>query len=106
MCKIRNETIRIKMEVKKDMLKETEEQQVRWCCHSMRMEDCRIARQVAERTPQGKGGAAEQPTHGRMGLGTASKAETSRLKNISIKISGGNELYLWVEENCFHRKKL
>jgi hypothetical protein len=37
----------------------------------------------------GKGGAADQSGHGRMGLGTAWKKETSRMKNISIESSGG-----------------
>jgi hypothetical protein len=36
------------------MSQRTEEQQLRWCGHVMRVEDCRIARQVAEWNPQGK----------------------------------------------------
>jgi hypothetical protein len=51
-------------------------------------------------THRGKGGAADQSIHGRMGLGTAGKGETSRMKNVSIESSGGKELRLWVEENC------
>jgi hypothetical protein len=42
------------MRMKEDILQETEEQQLRWCGDIMRMEDCRIARQVAEWNPQGK----------------------------------------------------
>jgi hypothetical protein len=49
---------------------------------------------------RGKGGAADQSVHGRMGLGTACKGETSRVKNISIESPGGRKLCLWVEENC------
>jgi hypothetical protein len=40
--------------MKKDTLQETEEQQLRWHGHVMRMEDCRIAIQVAEWNPRGK----------------------------------------------------
>jgi hypothetical protein len=47
MDRIRNETIGKKMRMKKGILQETE-QQLRRCGHVMRMEDCRIARQVAE----------------------------------------------------------
>jgi hypothetical protein len=56
---------------------------------------------LKNRNPRGKGGAADhQSTHGRMGLRTARKEETSRLENISIESSGRNKLYLWVEVNC------
>jgi hypothetical protein len=50
-----------------------------------------------------KGGAADQSIHGRMGLGTAGKGETSRM-NVSIESFGGKKSCLWVEENCIHRK--
>jgi hypothetical protein len=53
MDKVRNETIRTKMGMTEDILQKIE-QQLRWYGHVMRMEDCRIARQVAERNPQGK----------------------------------------------------
>jgi hypothetical protein len=60
------------------------------------MEDCRIARQVAEwNPPGGNGGAGDQSAHGRTGLGTACKAETSRMKKISIKSSGGKNIFVW-----------
>jgi hypothetical protein len=39
------------MGMKKDILQKIE-QQLRWYSHVMQMEDCRIARQVAEWTPQ------------------------------------------------------
>jgi hypothetical protein len=45
-------------------------------------------------THKGKGGVADKSTHGRLGLGTTCKAETSRMENASVKSSAG------VEENC------
>jgi hypothetical protein len=54
MDRIRNETIRTKMGLKKDILQEIEEQKLRWYGHVMRMEDSKIARQVSEWNPQGK----------------------------------------------------
>jgi hypothetical protein len=45
MDRIRNETIRTKMGMKKDILQEID---------VMRMDDCRTARQVAHWNPQGK----------------------------------------------------
>jgi hypothetical protein len=54
MERIRNETIRTKMGMKKNILQVIGEQQLRWYGHIMEMEDCRIARQVAEWNPQGK----------------------------------------------------
>jgi hypothetical protein len=50
-------------------------------------------------THRGREAAADQSTRGRMGLGTACKAETSRMKNVSIESSGGRKLCFWVEEN-------
>jgi hypothetical protein len=60
----RNETIRTKMGMKRDVLQETEEQQLGWRGHVVRTEDCRIAGQVAQWNPQGKGGAADQAAMG------------------------------------------
>jgi hypothetical protein len=37
-------------------------------------------------THRGKGGAADQSIQRRMGLGTACKEETSRMKNVSIAL--------------------
>jgi hypothetical protein len=54
-------------------------------------------------THRGKGGAADQSIHGRMGLGTAYKEET--LKNDSMVSSGGRKSYLRVEENCVFTEK-
>jgi hypothetical protein len=54
MNRVRDETIRAKMGLKKDILQEIAEQQLRWYGHVMQMDDCRIARQVAEWNPQGK----------------------------------------------------
>jgi hypothetical protein len=105
MDRFRNETIRTKMGMKKDILQEIEEQKLRCYGHVVRMEGCRIARQVAECNPQGKGGAADHSIHGRMGLGTACKGETSWMKNVRIESSGRKRLYLWFEENCAFTEK-
>jgi hypothetical protein len=78
-----NETIRTKMGMKKHILQEIEGQKIRRYGHIMRMEDCRIDGQVPEWNPQGV-----QSTCGRMGLGTTCKAETSKMKNVSIESSG------------------
>jgi hypothetical protein len=47
-----------------------------------------------------KRGAADWLIHGRMGLVTVCKEETSWMKTVSIVSSGGRKLCLWVEENC------
>jgi hypothetical protein len=57
-------------------------------------------------THRGKGGMADQSIHRRVGLGTAHKGETSRMKNVLIVSSGGRKLCLWVEENCVPTEKL
>jgi hypothetical protein len=50
-------------------------------------------------TDRGNGGATDQSIHGSVGLGTACKEETSRMKNGSIKSSVGKHyINLWVEE--------
>jgi hypothetical protein len=54
MDKIRNEAIRTKMGIKKNIVQEIEEQQLRWSGHVKRMEDGKIVRRVAEWKPQGK----------------------------------------------------
>jgi hypothetical protein len=56
-------------------------------------------------THKGKGGVADQSTHGRIGLGAAYKKETSRMKNVSVESSGGKKLCLWIEENCVSKEK-
>jgi hypothetical protein len=56
-------------------------------------------------THRGTGGAADQSIHGRMGLGTACKGETLRMKNVSIESSGGNKICLCVKENCVFTEK-
>jgi hypothetical protein len=48
MMRFRNEAIRTKVGIKKDILQLIGEQQIRRPGHVMRMEGCRIARQVAE----------------------------------------------------------
>jgi hypothetical protein len=51
------------------------------------MEGYIITRQVAECNPHGKAGGGSQSAHGRKRLGTACKAETSRLKSVLIESS-------------------
>jgi hypothetical protein len=50
MHRVRNETIRTKMGLKKDILRDIENQQLRWYSYGLvtRIQDCRIARHVAE----------------------------------------------------------
>jgi hypothetical protein len=48
-------------------------------------------------THRGKGGAADQILHGRMGLGTACKEE--RLKNISIESLERKKICVFTENN-------
>jgi hypothetical protein len=90
------------MGMKKDILPEIEEQQLRWYGLVLQMEDCRTAKQDADGTHRGKGGVANQSIHGRMGLGTGYKEETLRMKNVLIESSGVKTLCLWVEENCVY----
>jgi hypothetical protein len=61
-------------------LQEVEEQQLRWYGRVMRMEYCRIARRVAEWKPQ--------ETKRRDAPVNTCKAETSRMKTVSIERSG------------------
>jgi hypothetical protein len=56
-------------------------------------------------THRGKGAAAEQSARGRMGLGPACKEETSRIKNVHIKISGGKRLCRWFQKNYVYTEK-
>jgi hypothetical protein len=55
------------------------------------MEGRRIITLAIEWNPQWKRRCGRQSAHGRMGLGTACKAETSRMENASI-------------ENCVEKK--
>jgi hypothetical protein len=54
MDNIRNEAIRTKIGIKKNIVQETEEQQLGWCDHVKRMEDGKTVKQVAEWKLQGK----------------------------------------------------
>jgi hypothetical protein len=59
------------------------------------MEDCKIARQVAEWNPQGKR-RHNRPVNTWDGI----RDSMQRMKNVSIVSSGGRKLCLWVEEYC------
>jgi hypothetical protein len=94
MDKIRNKTVATKMEVTEDILQEIAEQQLKWCGHVMRMEGCIIAKQIVECNPQAnKRHAAHQSAYGRMKLGRACKAETSRIKNVRSRALEGKNVF-------------
>jgi hypothetical protein len=81
--RIRCESIRIETGMKNDVLQKTEEQQLcKW-------RTAELLDRLQNGTHRGCVGVADQSTHGRMGLGAACKAETSRLKNISIENFAG-----------------
>jgi hypothetical protein len=101
MDRIRNETIRTKMGMKKDILHETEEQQLRWYSHVVRMEDCGIARQVAEWNPQGRP------------VNTWKDGIRGNMQRTNLKDGECFDRELWrkkimfgVEENCVHHRKI
>jgi hypothetical protein len=56
---------------------------------------------LQNRTHRERGGAADQSTHGRIGLRTACEAETSRMKNVSIEKSGRKNYFLRLKETVF-----
>jgi hypothetical protein len=94
---IRNETIVTKMRLKEGILQEIEERQLRWYGHVIRIENCRM-------DPQGTRDATDQSTHEGMGLGTAGKAETLGMKNVSIERSGGKRFMSLCSGNpCIHK---
>jgi hypothetical protein len=85
MDRIRNETIRTKMGTKKDLLQET--------AMSCEWTIAELLHRLQNGTHKRKGGVGNQSVHGRMGLGTACKGETLRMKNVSIVSSGARKLY-------------
>jgi hypothetical protein len=91
MDKIRNETIRTEMVMKKDVVQETE-QQLRWRGCVMQMEDCRIARQVAEWNPQGNRRRGRPVSTRSYGLRVRKQRRNLRTKNVSIPSSGGEKI--------------
>jgi hypothetical protein len=66
----------------------------------MRMEDCRIARQVAEWNPQGKRRRGRAVDTWKEGIRDSMQSENLRTRNVSSVSSGGGKLRPWVEENC------
>jgi hypothetical protein len=81
------------MGLKKDILQEVEEQQLRWYGYVMRMEDCTIARQVAEWNPQGKRRLGRPvSTVYKDGIrDSARKNPHGWMKNVSIESYGGRK---------------
>jgi hypothetical protein len=57
-------------------------------------------------THRGNEDAADQSTRGRIGLGTACKAETSRMKNISVEDSGGTSHVFELRKTVYSLKFL
>jgi hypothetical protein len=85
MARISNKTIRTKMGMKRHIKSKTRTAiKMVWPCHANGG--------LQNGTHRGKGGgAAEQTTNGRMGLGTACKEETSRINDILIEITEGKK---------------
>jgi hypothetical protein len=54
-------------------------------------------------TRREKGGTADQSTHGKLGLGTVCKEETSEMRNVLIENFEGKNYIFGFEENCIHR---
>jgi hypothetical protein len=101
---VKNETIGTKMGMKKDILQEIGEHQLRWLGHVMRMEDCRIAKQVAECNPQGKRRCGRPVSAWKDGIRDSMQRRNLRMKNVSIESCGGKKICLWFEENGIHRE--
>jgi hypothetical protein len=55
-------------------------------------------------THKGTAGASDQSIHGRMGLGTACKEETLRMKNISIENSGWEKIVFGLRKSVYPQK--
>jgi hypothetical protein len=93
------------MGMKKDILKEIKYSNEDGMATSCKWRTAELLDRVQNGTHKGKEGIADQSTHGRMGLRTAYKEETSRMKNVSIKSSGEKNLHLWFKENCVFTEK-
>jgi hypothetical protein len=55
-------------------------------------------------THRGKGGAADHSIHGRMGLRTACKEETSRMKNVCTDSSGVKNYVFGLRKTVYSQK--
>jgi hypothetical protein len=93
------------MGLKKNILQDIEEQQLRWYSHPCEWRIAKLQDWLQNGTHSGRGGSADQSIHRRMRLGTVCKEETLRMKSASIMSSGGRKLCLWVEENCVPTEK-
>jgi hypothetical protein len=65
MDKIRNKAIRTKMGIKKNFVKEIQEQQLRWYGHIKRRTE-KLLNRLQNGSHRGKGSEVDQSTHGRM----------------------------------------
>jgi hypothetical protein len=89
MDRIRKKTIRTKMGMKKDILQEIEDSNSDGTATSCKWRTAELLDRLQNGTHGGKRGAADQSSHGRIGFRAACKAETSRMKNVLTKSSGG-----------------
>jgi hypothetical protein len=103
---IRNETIRTRMRMMKDILQETEGEQLRWRGLVMQMEDCRVARRVAEWNSQGQRKRGRAVNTWKDGIRDGMQRRHLKDEEYFDGGSGGKNLCLWVEENCIQRKRL
>jgi hypothetical protein len=70
------------------------------------MEDCEIARQVAEWNPQGKRGCRRPVNTWKDGIRDSIQRRNLKDLECSIESFGGKELCLWVQENCVITEKV
>jgi hypothetical protein len=105
MDRIRNKTIRTKLGMKKNILQEIEEQQLRWYGHVMRMDDCRTARQVADWNPQGKRRRGRPVNTWKDGIRDSMQRRKLKDKECFDREIGERKLCLQVEENCVFTEK-
>jgi hypothetical protein len=89
--------------MKKDTLQKTEEQQLRWYGHLMRMEDYRIAIQVVEWNPQEKWRCGRPVNTWKDGI-RDSKGETQNMKNVSIESYEGKKYVFGLRKTVYTQK--
>jgi hypothetical protein len=86
------------MGLKKDILQEREEQQLRWYGHTMGMEDCKTARQVAGWNPQ------EKRRHGRP-VNTGKDGVKDSIQRRNLKDEECFDREQWTKETVFGLRK-
>jgi hypothetical protein len=106
MDKIRNEAIRTKMGIKKNIVQEIEEQQLRWYGHVKRMADGKIVKQVAEWKPQGKRKLGRPVKTWKDGIRESMKRRELKDEECMDRDLWRRKICLWIEENCVFTEKL